>query len=90
MTRTSITPEAFEPAFVDTGLAKPIGPASEHRRILRRWFDALVANQERRARRVTAPYLARESDATLKDIGFNTDQIAAIRREAGDRSPIGL
>jgi uncharacterized protein YjiS (DUF1127 family) len=80
----------FGPAAANTGALKPTTPTTEHRTIWRRWFDVLVTNQEWRARRVTAPYLARQSDATLNDIGFNADQITAIRREAGDRTPIGL
>jgi hypothetical protein len=91
MVRHSVALEAsFDP---DSSIARSLIPAIPkiiRQPIWRRWLAALIANQERRARWVTAPYLARESDAMLKDIGFNSDQIAAIRRAAGDRQPIGL
>jgi hypothetical protein len=53
------------------------------RAAFRRSGKAFMAAQERRARALAAPYLARQSDKLLRDAGFTAEEIAAIRRVHG-------
>jgi hypothetical protein len=43
-------------------------------------FDAVVAARQRQGKAYVKAYLARQSDSTLASLGFNPEQIAAIRK----------
>jgi hypothetical protein len=47
-----------------------------------RSYAVMIAAQEARAKRITMPYLARRDDADLMRLGFSTEEIAVIRRNA--------
>lgn len=44
------------------------------------FFDRLIASRMRHGKARVSSYLARQSDGTLADLGFNAEQIAAIRK----------
>jgi len=44
------------------------------------FFQRLIAARMRQGKARVSGYLARQSDVTLADLGFTTDQIAAIRK----------
>lgn len=50
--------------------------------IFRRALDRLVAAQEARARRQIAGYMARFTDARLKEYGYTEAEIARLRGDA--------
>lgn len=75
------SPYAVAPDADATGTAST--PSIGLRARLTRWFDAVSAAQQRRADRIVRPYLCRQSDHTLQDLGFTPEQITALRREDG-------
>jgi len=45
-------------------------------------YSAVSAAQEARAQRIIRPHLARQSDETLRALGFSADEITKLRRVA--------
>lgn len=52
-----------------------------------RWVASSAAAREQRARAYVRARLARQSTATLQDLGFGRIEIEAIRREAAKGTP---
>ncbi len=49
-------------------------------------WKAFENAQQARAERIVQPYLARQSDETLRELGFTPERIAAIRAAAAAAS----
>jgi uncharacterized protein YjiS (DUF1127 family) len=61
------------------GTHADVGVAGKPFSWLRRVFGAVVAARQAEARRQVAGFLATQSDARLKDLGFNESQIREVR-----------
>jgi hypothetical protein len=73
--------ETLHPGLAGTAAAA--GTGKRVRAALKRLGARIIAAQERRARHLAGPYLARHDDETLIAAGYTAAQIAALRRTYG-------
>ena len=69
---------------LDTPVARPAKTYPAKPGVFTRFWNTLIAAQEKRARRVVGAHLATMDDAQLARLGWNKAELSALRKAPAD------